>query len=886
MKKHNFFKRTVCIAAAAAALFTSAAIPFPAAAAEDDATETIDVSTLPTHLMNGDFEWPSIDTAIDIANPIKNSSGETTGTYTSNTNQSYHISNEDRHNVYGFEDTDIIYRLSDPWFVTTREIFDDILNDQYGTDKPNSFYWETTASDDRIELATATAKDTASDDAQYFDGTTEARSKNQFAELVATESSSLYQSISTPEAGNILTWSLSHRAKSSTGVNDTMAVFIGPKQDYLKKNTETANDLFQQMAKLITESSDWQEISVGQSPTVRTIYSKKIDSTTIIDDSVVSNNKQEDQNIDQEWKCWIIRSDDTKWYDYSGSYTVPADQPQTTFAFTSLNSSSDGLSGNCLDNIEFGIQFPLTVVTNYGGTGLIECDGVPLYTVENGSAYNGNASEDSTITITATANTYGSQQYQFVGAKINDTFIGINENGFNRNNDGSYTYSFKMNEGKHVQLYFSIIGEVYYDPNGGVWKNSAGYDIDKIYKFERLTDVLTQSVSPQINGQTFLHWEVFASDGTHSYNITVGANHTITFDATETAFSLKDTNDESHKIDIDENADQYAILLRAVYTQVVEVQPCTKYFGSETLVHKDAISGTVTITNDNEYTENNSSSIQVEEGTSFTVTATPNDGFEIISWWYEYIADDNETHVIIPLDNAGDKDTYTATYNGSKNVTIHVQFAEKPIAPYLSVVAQNEDAKKTLFDKGIISQHGYVTGNALNEKVSDSYGGTQYGNTIATGFFAKRTFDATYENISGVWTINVPVIDTFLKVPQSELTADGKAPSETYPHLTGEAIIADENVNTGAGSIFKASGENNEYNKQFRFYTEMDTTITDGDVVFGIVIDNLYAPNAQAGFMAAEAAPTDVPTLDDDDSVLATPDDKYEQSEFDQIPID
>ena len=201
-------------------------------------------------------------------------------------------------------------------------------------------------------------------------------------------------------------------------------------------------------------------------------------------------------------------------------------------------------------------------------------------------------------------------------------------------------------------------------------------------------------------------------------------------------------------------------------------------------------------------------------------------------------------------------------------------------------MAQNEDAKKTLFDKGIISQHGYVTGNGLNEKVSDSYGGTQYGNTIATGFFAKRTFDATYENISGVWTINVPVIDTFLKVPQSELTADGKAPSETYPHLTGEAIIADENVNTGAGSIFKASGENNEYNKQFRFYTEMDTTITDGDVVFGIVIDNLYAPNAQAGFMAAEAAPTDVPTLGDNDSVLATPDDKYEQSEFNTKPID
>ena len=168
--------------------------------------------------------------------------------------------------------------------------------------------------------------------------------------------------------------------------------------------------------------------------------------------------------------------------------------------------------------------------------------------------------------------------------------------------------------------------------------------------------------------------------------------------------------------------------------------------------------------------------------------------------------------------------------------------------------------------------------NGYNHHISELYGGEQYGNTIATGFFATRSFDDISGTLSGVWTVKIPANGSYFKI-NSTPTSDNINPS---------AAVPDDNAQINGGAIYKSAEQtgSNEYNRQVRFYTNMGTIITDGDVVFGIVIDNLYAPNAQAGFMAAEAAPTDVPTLGDNDSVLATPDDKYEQSEFNTKPID
>ena len=75
--------------------------------------------------------------------------------------------------------------------------------------------WNTTATDGLIEIWST-----------GFGGVV-AQDGNQFAELNATQSSELYQSVETVP-GETLTWSLLHRARASGAVGDTMSVNIGP----------------------------------------------------------------------------------------------------------------------------------------------------------------------------------------------------------------------------------------------------------------------------------------------------------------------------------------------------------------------------------------------------------------------------------------------------------------------------------------------------------------------------------------------------------------------------------------------------------------------------------------------------------------------------------
>ena len=383
----------MCIAAAAAALFTSAAIPFPAAAAEDGDTTETQKSTLPTHLMNGDFEAPSIQKVIDSTTfTQQNTHGTTAGTYNYNSN-TYIINN----NVNATPTPQIVYRWNDPWFVASSDVFNDISD--------NNFYWETTASDGGIELALGTAPA----EQNYFKDTNAAAERDQFAELVATEMSSLYQNIQT-EPGNTLTWSLNHRARynnDNEDAIDSMAVFIGPAQSGYKKQeggNNTINDIFMQMAKLITVNEG--ELTAGNmSTSARKLYSVEVKDGMTIDETSVSTEYSTEHPV--EWTCWIVSSDYKQWYNYSGSYDVPEGQTATTFAFTALTGHSEGADngntnynqGNCLDNIQFGIQYPLIVTTMEAGQGSVSGGGVSYTEVSYTDPFTGSANAGSTVTL-------------------------------------------------------------------------------------------------------------------------------------------------------------------------------------------------------------------------------------------------------------------------------------------------------------------------------------------------------------------------------------------------------------------------------------------------------------------------------------------------------
>ena len=878
MKWTKFFKNTVSIAAAAAALFTAIALPSPnraAAAGEDQ------VSDLPTKLMNGDFEWPDIDTALGRAD-IQAYNGNTSGTY-HGTDGDYSISNNDT------EYTDIIFRrhsigwgqYDDPWFVTTRSIYDDISSDQSSDPDKREFYWKTTASDDRIELAAA--RDIQSwnggSTVGYFrDGNTEMRtneaaSGGQFAELVATEQSSLYQTIQTAE-DNVLTWRLDHRARTSTGGRDSMAVFIGPKQDGLKKESESAQDVFSAMVDLIRENPG-ETTQPGMSVAARKIYSAKIYDGMEITPADVSNNKTD--RCDQEWTCWIITSNDRSWQEYSGTYKVPEGQNATTFAFAALNRAAANPEGNCLDNIVFGIQYPLTVTATAGGTGTVSGGGISNAEVSHGNAYNGSANEGETVKITASPK---NDNYKFVGATVNGNYVEIGGNGFVQQ-DGSYTYQLTMDGAKNVELIFASVGYVTYDLNGGTWDS----DIQTSYKLDSLqNNDLTQINKPALKGSEFLYWEVYAANGTDSLNGEVDTPHTIKYtvdegdwwnpwdDDTHT-FTITDSS-EQQVFKIPDDADEYAIVLRAVYTHTVDAVSCTKYFASNDANHKDNTGGSVTIINNTDTASSTGTgSISVENGDSFTVTATPNEGFEVDSWWYSYFDDKgNEVLELIP-DASGD--SYTATYNGSRNVTIHAQFAELPIGPYLSVVAADEDTQKQLVEKGIESEHGHVTGNRPDTPVSELYGGEKYGNTISTGFFAKRKFEVATVDLSGTWSINIPANGTYFKIAVEDV--------DSYEHINKTPVLDNDKAEYNSGAIYKAADNTeNNYNRQVQFYVDGPTVSGNSEIIFGIIVDNLYAPNAQAGFRFGDNT-EGLDVLNNSNSVTVTEQNKYDPTALDNL---
>lgn len=727
---------------------------------------------------------------------------------------------------------------------------------------------------------------------------------DQFAELVAEERASLYQNIST-EPGSVLTWSLDHRGRvtqDSNGNNnngvDTMALFIGPAQegDITKTGDGLdSQDLFIAMVEQLYPG--YGSLSPGNELQEQTFYSKPITATST--DIKVSPSRTSE--CTDEWKCWIITDNSETWNTRSGTYTVPEGQKATTFAFTPLTGatqSSDTYNrGNCLDNIQFSKQYPLIVTAMDGVSGTISGGGITNRPVASyGKEYTGSADAGETVTIDIDL----TNGRKFIGAEINGKFVGAeqgqndadeNENAyFTNDGSGNYTLNLTMDEAKNVHLICGTVGEVRYDPNGGTLPNDFPAT-NGVYMFTTLTDPLNVSQEPTTpTGSEFLRWEVYASNGTTSLGGRVGEKHTVTYNSTNNTFTITEPDQTPQSFIIDGNAKEYAIVLRAVYSHTVSVQSCTRHIGYD-VEHGDSSGGTVTVTNTTDDPSNSDSSITVDQGDNFTVTAQAKEGYRLESWWYSYTNNGSDWEEPTRIrDAATDTGTYTSTFTGSRSVMIHAQFVEISTAPYLAAVARDETAETTLRNAGItnVGTVAHQSGSSVYNK--DGAGGSKYGNTIATGFFVKRDFGSTAEKLSGVWTITVPVVGTFIKVPDGEID-NGDPDSKKYPHLSKENhVISDINVTTGSGSIYKAEPIDSDGvanpTKQYRFYAESDTKVSGGgSAVFGVIIDNLYAPNATAGFRQFDSKESAKITneLTDENSVNADKETDYDQSKLDNL---
>lgn len=748
---------------------------------------------------------------------------------------------------------DISLNYGAAYLVTSKNKFEQITG--------NQFYWNTTAYNNRMEIATAVGEYSGESNnlSSYFgydsSGNRSAAHGSQFAELVAEEESSLYQTIST-EPGATLTWSLAHRARYHTDnpqkTTDSMALFIGPEQSGLKKSSSTANDIFKQMALLLYANFDNMEM--GMAHRAVKLYSTAITDGMTIDESCVSTVKTE--NCDQEWFCWIITSDNKDWYRYSDTYKVPEGQNTTTLAFTALNSESDGSvsyvnEGNLLDDIQLSVMHQLTVSANEGGQGVVSYTNEGIIqndSVESGtSPYIRNFDEGTEVTITAMPD----EGYVLVGAMVDGEVISASD--FTENG----SYKLVMNSEHSVSLYFAKKAYVIYDPNKGSFNNTTAQS-----EYSITTALpLTQTESPLNGNKEFVGWRVFSDGDTSAEDqgIFIPKDHTVSYNQVYSEFNI--TYNGSAILTVPTNND--TILFVAEYRNILSVQSC--YVGvDKKVVHDDWAGGTASI--QLEGSDDTSTSIGIYSGQRYTVTAEPKPGYEFKGWYYTFDDSDDKTVYVIP---STDK-TYSGIYSLNENVTIHAQFVEIAVAPILNVIAEDEVAETELVSKGIVS---------TDENYTHGYGGSEYGNTIATSFHITRDFTGTTTMPGGVWTIYLPVNGTYMKVPETDNRND-------YDHVDFSRQVVKDNTNTGKsnyGTIYDMKSSDDARTEKFSVYVggHSNLTLTDATVVFGIVIDNVYAPNATAGFKVESEKPADVPELNDDNSIYThyEEDGKYEHDE-------
>lgn len=833
MKRNRFAKRFISATASMAIALSAAAqlCITPVSAADTEAE-------IGNYIQNGSFEAPDIGAAI------------ADGDYSSNPDTGNSIS------------------YANGWMVTSKETYDSLTTDE--------FYWNTTASNQRIEIV-----DAANTTDNFFKTDKSAAHGDQFAELVAEEESSLYQNITTtPES--TLTWSMSHRARVNTTDNNrnSMAVFIGPKQDGLKKPSKESNDIFKQMAMLLY--NDFSTLDVGISSKAITLYSVPVtDDMEVTEESVskyYSANK-----YTQEWLCWIITSDTQKWYEYSDTYKVPEGQKETTLAFAALNGGKDSNvylnAGNLIDDVRFGVMYPLNVSTTPGGQGIVKYNNDDLPSEDdvtlNNSPYMKNFEEDTKVTIEAVPDTpVDDKTYKFIGARIDGTIVNANDASVFTpvaGEEGAYSFDLTMDQAHHVVLFFALTGKVTYAPNGGTFEGAANDSTktepetigkQKVYTSVEAGWSLEQNAEPYNNNKTFAGWMVVpdnkayfvGKDGekTSDYNGEfIPADHKVEcakISGDIFKYTITYTYGDENKTLIANSSDR-TLLFVAEYYNTLNVISCYVGVGDVT-EHNNPAGGTATI---DDGFNSGQTSAGLYSGQPYTLTAVPKTGYTFMGWYLQTGATDDDVSPISSMDT-----TYNDVFLSNTDVTIHAMFVETAVTPKLAVIGQNEQAKQTLKNKGII--------NTIEEGTyTDGYGRDVYGNTISTSFTLTRDFSGYYtkDNIGGVWTIYIPTNGTFMKVPENDKT------DYRYLDFVGGQVVADTGaVQNNKGTIYATKkGDAFDQTEKFEFYVHSNTTVTEGTAIFGLVIDNVYARNATAGFKVTDSQPDGVGELNETNSI-------------------
>lgn len=546
--------------------------------------------------------------------------------------------------------------------------------------------WSTTATDHLIEFGVNIGRSSAPQlwgtDRSIPDG-------NQFAELNADETSTLYQNVSTV-GGHIYEWGLSHRGRMG---KDTMALIIGPKQANAPAKPdedETGQDQFMRLTDWVQRNAQTLGVTVptdGCSQRI-TVYSKKFDENG----GFLNNPGNESpfstapSNLYTEtWSVWIIATGNQSWGSYGThhptydplqgigggigcSYTVPVGQTETTFAFCSYaGATSNRTLGNLLDNITFSLYHNVTFTTTAGGEGTVSAEiqgTTKTVSFSDKNAISVPVRNNRQMTLTAPA-TADSGVTTFVGAYITQHSTDGSSTKFVdksewRANGTSYTYTGTVTAPTDVVLVFVRSPAVTYDANGGdkyVHTPGAKEPTD-VVSFATDTKPYTShaATASKKKGWVFAGW-LLARAGNEGR--VLPAEHKVSYDAENHTFTFTYADGDTTTTET-LNANGVALLAQWKWRQTFQTQ---LQQGDTATDNSDC--GTIKIKKDD--SDVPVKTYDAATGERVTVTATANSGYAFLGW---YRTIDGQLQLV------SQEQTYNYTVGRQGVQTVYARFAQ------------------------------------------------------------------------------------------------------------------------------------------------------------------------------------------------------------------
>lgn len=565
--------------------------------------------------------------------------------------------------------------------------------------------WSTTATDHLIEFGVNIGRSSAPQlwgtDRSIPDG-------NQFAELNADETSTLYQNVSTV-GGHIYEWGLSHRGRAGT---DTMALIIGPKQakDPAKPDkNENGQDQFMRLTDWVQRNAETLGVTVprdGCSQRI-TVYSKKFDENG----GFLNNPGNESpfstapSNLYTEtWSVWIIATGNQSWGSYGThdptydplkgigggigcSYTVPVGQNETTFAFCSYaGATSNRTLGNLLDNITFSLYHNVTFTTTAGGEGTVRAEiqgATKTEAFSDSNAINVPVRNNRQMTLTAPA-TADSGATTFVGAYITRHSTDGSSTEFVDKerwtpNGTTYTYTGTVTAPTDVVLVFVRSPAVTYDANGGdKYVHTRGAqeptDVVSFAADTKRTEYTSHAATAsQKNGWVFAGW-LLARAGNRG--LVLPEEHKVSYDAEKHTFTFAYADGDKTTTET-LNANGVALLAQWKWQQTFQTQ-----LQQGDTVKDDKACGTITKDDSSDPVK----TYNAATGEKVTVTANANAGYAFLGW---YRTIDGQLQLV------SQEQTYAYTVGKQGVQTVYARFAKTYTITYTWDTSDNKPTDQT-----------------------------------------------------------------------------------------------------------------------------------------------------------------------------------------------